>query len=80
MHDILLVVTVWMQHADDKRYRFVTLKPTRGVMAIELYQEVFLTRDLPDKRLRKGDIAVLIDYVHILIVGRGGQFWKSSMC
>ena len=32
-------------------------------MAIELYQEVFLTRDLPDKRLRKGDIAVLIDYV-----------------
>ena len=32
-------------------------------MAIELYQEVFLTRDLLDKQLRKGDIALLIEYV-----------------
>ncbi len=32
-------------------------------MAIELYQEVFLTRNLLDKQLRKGDIALLIEYV-----------------
>ena len=32
-------------------------------MAIELYQEVFLTRDLLDKQLCKGDIALLIEYV-----------------
>jgi hypothetical protein len=32
-------------------------------MTMELYQEVSLTRDLPDKHLRKGDVAVLVDYV-----------------
>jgi hypothetical protein len=32
-------------------------------MTIELYQEVALTRDLPEYGLRAGDIAVLIDFV-----------------
>jgi Domain of unknown function (DUF4926) len=32
-------------------------------MEIELYQEVALTRDLPEYGLRAGDIAVLVDFV-----------------
>jgi hypothetical protein len=32
-------------------------------MEIELYQEVALTRDLPEYGLRSGDIAVLVDFV-----------------
>lgn len=32
-------------------------------MAIELYQEVALTRDLPEQGLRAGDVAMLIDWV-----------------
>jgi Domain of unknown function (DUF4926) len=32
-------------------------------MALELYQEVALTRDLPEYELRAGDIATLIDFV-----------------
>ncbi|MFB2893758.1 DUF4926 domain-containing protein [Aerosakkonemataceae cyanobacterium BLCC-F50] len=32
-------------------------------MKIELYQEVFLTRDLPEHQLKIGDIATLVDFV-----------------
>jgi hypothetical protein len=32
-------------------------------MKPELYQRVVLTRDLPEEKLRKGDLAWLIDYV-----------------
>lgn len=32
-------------------------------MTFELYQEVALTRDLPNHRLRAGDIATLVDFV-----------------
>lgn len=32
-------------------------------MTVELYQEVALTRDLPEHRLRTGDIATLVDLV-----------------
>jgi Domain of unknown function (DUF4926) len=32
-------------------------------MTIELYQEVALTRDLPEYGLRAGDIAILVDFV-----------------
>jgi hypothetical protein len=32
-------------------------------MAIELYQEVALTQDLPEYGLRTGDVATLIDFV-----------------
>lgn len=32
-------------------------------MEIELYQEVFLTRDLPEHQLKIGDIATLVDFV-----------------
>lgn len=32
-------------------------------MTLELYQEVALTRDLPEQRLRAGDIATLVDFV-----------------
>jgi hypothetical protein len=32
-------------------------------MTIELYQEVALTRDLPEYGLRSGDVAVLVDFV-----------------
>ncbi|MEO0410114.1 MAG: DUF4926 domain-containing protein [Cyanobacteria bacterium P01_A01_bin.135] len=32
-------------------------------MTIELYQDVALSRDLPDHNLRAGDIATLIDFV-----------------
>jgi hypothetical protein len=32
-------------------------------MTIELYQEVALTRDLPEYELRSGDVAMLVDFV-----------------
>jgi hypothetical protein len=32
-------------------------------MALELYQEVALTRDLPEYKLKAGDIAMLGDFV-----------------
>lgn len=32
-------------------------------MTVKLYQEVALTRDLPDHRLKAGDIAMLVDFV-----------------
>jgi Domain of unknown function (DUF4926) len=32
-------------------------------MPLELYQEVALTRDLPEHQLRKGDIVTLIDRI-----------------
>ncbi len=32
-------------------------------MTMELYQEVSLTRDLPEYGLRSGDIATLVDFV-----------------
>jgi Domain of unknown function (DUF4926) len=32
-------------------------------MALELYQEVTLTRDLPEHDLKAGDIATLIDFI-----------------
>lgn len=32
-------------------------------MTLELYKEVALTHDLPEHRLRAGDIATLVDFV-----------------
>ena len=32
-------------------------------MAIELYQEVALARDLPEHGLKAGDVAMLVDFV-----------------
>ncbi|MBK1987189.1 DUF4926 domain-containing protein [Sphaerospermopsis aphanizomenoides BCCUSP55] len=32
-------------------------------MKLELYQYIFLTRDLPEYNLKTGDVAMLIDYV-----------------
>ncbi|MCY7272401.1 MAG: DUF4926 domain-containing protein [Phormidesmis sp. CAN_BIN44] len=32
-------------------------------MTLKLYQEVALTRDLPESELRAGDIATLVDFV-----------------
>ncbi|WP_404785608.1 DUF4926 domain-containing protein [Altericista sp. CCNU0014] len=31
---------------------------------LELYQDIALTRDLPEHHLKIGDVATLIDYVH----------------
>lgn len=33
------------------------------MMKPELYQEVALTRDLPESGLRAGDVATLVDYI-----------------
>ena len=32
-------------------------------MRLELYQEIALTRDIPEADLRAGDVATLLDYV-----------------
>lgn len=32
-------------------------------MKLELYQYIVLSRDLPEHNLKKGDVAMLIDYV-----------------
>jgi hypothetical protein len=39
---------------------------------LELYQDVALTRDIPDHRLKIGDVATLIDYVHHPVDGEEG--------
>ena len=33
-------------------------------MKLELYQEVALTRDVPEANLQAGDVAMLIDYIN----------------
>ena len=32
-------------------------------MTLELYQDISLTRDIPDSQLRAGDVATLVDFV-----------------
>lgn len=32
-------------------------------MKLKLYKEVALTRDIPAENLKKGDVAILVDYV-----------------
>jgi hypothetical protein len=39
-------------------------------MRLKLYQEVAMTRDIPDENLKTGDVAVLIEYV---LPPRGGK-------
>jgi Domain of unknown function (DUF4926) len=41
-------------------------------MTLELYQEVALTRDLPEYQLRKGDIVTLIEVVPHPTAGEPG--------
>ena len=41
-------------------------------MILKLYQEVALTRDLPEYQLRAGDIATLVDFVPHLSGGEEG--------
>ncbi|MEO1791610.1 MAG: DUF4926 domain-containing protein [Cyanobacteria bacterium J06629_19] len=41
-------------------------------MKLALYQEIALNRDFPDYNLRKGDMAMLIDYVPHPDVGEEG--------
>lgn len=41
-------------------------------MAVELYQDVALTRDLPEHQLKAGDIATLIDRVAHPVGGEEG--------
>jgi hypothetical protein len=42
------------------------------MMTLELYQEVALTRDMPEYRLRKGDIVTLIEVVPHPTTGEQG--------
>ncbi|MBL8166160.1 MAG: DUF4926 domain-containing protein [Anaerolineae bacterium] len=32
-------------------------------MTLELYKQVVITRDLPEKHLYRGDVAVLVDFI-----------------
>ena len=41
-------------------------------MALELFQEVAFTRDVPEHRLRAGDIATLVDFVKHPVGGEDG--------
>jgi hypothetical protein len=41
-------------------------------MKLELYKEVALTRDIPAENLRKGDVAILVDYAPHLTGGEEG--------
>lgn len=47
-------------------------------MAIELYQEVALTRNLPEHKLKAGDIATLVDFVPHPGDGEEAVFLKYS--
>ena len=49
-------------------------------MTLELYQEVALTRDLPEYQLKAGDIATLVDFVSHPSGGEEGCLcWKYLM-
>lgn len=39
---------------------------------LELFQEVALTRDLPERQLKAGDVATLVDFVPHPSGGEGG--------
>jgi Domain of unknown function (DUF4926) len=39
---------------------------------LELYQDVALTRDIPEHHLQVGDVVTLIDYIHHPTGGEGG--------
>jgi hypothetical protein len=41
-------------------------------MPLELYQEIALTRDLPEHELKAGDIATLVDFVSHPTGGEAG--------
>ncbi|MGH9851765.1 MAG: DUF4926 domain-containing protein [Blastocatellia bacterium] len=41
-------------------------------MTLELYQEVALTRDLPEHQLKAGDVATLVDFVPHPSAGEDG--------
>ena len=41
-------------------------------MTLELFQQVALTRDWPEHRLRAGDVATLVDFVPHPAGGEGG--------
>ena len=48
-------------------------------MRLKLYQEVAVTRDMPDENLKAGDVAVLVDYVPDPRGTKRRRSWKSSM-
>jgi hypothetical protein len=43
-------------------------------MTLELYKQVALTRDIPEAKLYKGDVAVLVDFMSILQAENRVQF------
>lgn len=61
----LAVVTIWLRSLADGRVRFVTMKPKKEeeAMSLRLYDRVALKSDIPEHGLRRGDVAVLVDYV-----------------
>ena len=44
-----------------------------------LYEEVALTRDLPEENLKEGDVAVVVDYLPHPTGEKKAQSWKFSM-
>ena len=48
-------------------------------MTVELYQEVALTRDLPEYGLKAGDIAMLVDLFLIRVMVKKVVCWKFLM-
>lgn len=41
-------------------------------MALELYQQAMLVRDVPDADLMKGDVAVIVEFIDHPTGGEGG--------
>ena len=41
-------------------------------MKPELYQEIYLTRDIPEYYLKQGDVAMLVDYASNALGGEEG--------
>ncbi len=47
-------------------------------MALELYREVALLRNVPNSALRAGDVAILVDIVPHLLAVKMALSWKFS--
>ena len=50
---------------------YTTARQTENVMKFELYKDVVLTRDLPEERLKRGDIVKLVEH-HVARDGEDG--------
>ncbi|MFO0793604.1 MAG: hypothetical protein U0586_06025 [Candidatus Brocadiaceae bacterium] len=59
----LTVRTIWMTENETGNIKFITIYPDKGIyiMTYKLFEEVVLLKDIPEKKLEKGDVATIVE-------------------